>query len=177
MNMTPEQLDLVARYLDGENVRLSPELEQMARELSADERSVGAALGVKLPPGALHRVGGLLRFATPVPVRLVARRWFKLSAAAAAVAAAILVTVVFFNAPPPVNQMANRPQTKVTAPVPAVVEASPDSLDILASDFLLYQARLDGDATQLAASGVDEELSHFFLGTDYPVYEETNDSE
>lgn len=64
-----QSYDTVARYLDGEAVRLDRPQKELAEEISADEEAVEPSLDVEMPPQtsrrALHRMqaaaGGIAR--------------------------------------------------------------------------------------------------------------------
>lgn len=97
MNTTNEDYELVARYLDGEEVTLSAAQRALAEEIVSDGRQVGGALDVPAPAGTLHRVHGRL---LPVlrPRRGIWRR-VRWAVPAAAAAAAILMVMLLPTGP------------------------------------------------------------------------------
>ena len=92
MDMNEKQYERIARYLDGENIVLSPDERAVAEELHHTEALVGKALNVALPADALQRA---LR-QRHVSVQFRSRRTLRfILPAAAAVAAAAIVLLAF----------------------------------------------------------------------------------
>lgn len=107
-----EDLDRIARYLDGAEVPLSAEQTRLADEFRADERAVGPRLDVEMPAGAMARLSGRLGAAlereSAAPAALARRmpvRWYWAAVgsaiAAALVLAALAVHGTFDRTPAP----------------------------------------------------------------------------
>ena len=166
MNATNEDYELVARYLDGEEVTLTAAQLALAEEVVSDARQVGRALEVPSPAGTLHRVHGrMVR-----DLRLASRLWrgVRWAAPVAAAAAVILAFVLLPGGPA-------RP-----VPVPSIAAAdyvdhfsrSPTQeldlrVDLLAEELADYHVRLvlNGSwAFEMAVAGVEEGMEDLLLG-------------
>ncbi len=162
MKITPEQLELIARRLDGESVELAPELELIASQIAADEAALGKGLDVAMPAGTLHRVAARALTRPTRPAQFVGRKWFKVGAAMAAAAAAVVVATVFFSLRPPEDQ-GNRNIAQVQS------DSQKDQrVNELADEIARYQQIVEDDEPLVAEIGAEDALSHFFLGTPFP---------
>jgi len=74
MRPSSEDYERVARWLDGEPVRLTAEQQTLAREVAGDLDAVGAALDCPPRPGILHRVAAAAARAANADCELAARR-------------------------------------------------------------------------------------------------------
>ena len=166
MNATNEDYELVARYLDGEEVTLTAAQLALAEEVVSDGRQVGRALEVPSPAGTLHRVHGRMVRGLRPASRLWRRvRW----AAPLAAAAAVILALVLLPGGP-----------AGTVPGPTIAAAdyvdhftrSPTQeldlrVDLLAEELADYHVRLalNGSwAFETAVAGVEEEMDDLFLG-------------
>lgn len=166
MNTTNEDYELVARYLDGEEVTLSAAQRALAEEIVSDGRQVGGALDVPAPAGTLHRVHGRL---LPVlrPRRGIWRR-VRWAVPAAAAAAAILVVMLLPSGPERrvpertisareyVEQFVNRPADELDL-----------RADLLAEELADYHVELSLNGFwgfEMTLAGVEEGMEELFLG-------------
>lgn len=165
MNATNEDCELVARYLDGEEVTLTAAQLALAEEVVSDGRQVGRALEVPSPAGTLHRVHGrMVRDLRPASRLWRRARWAALPAAAAVILALVLLS--------------GGPARHVPEPTIAAADyvdhfsRSPTQeldlrVDLLAEELADYHVRLalNGSwAFETALEGVEEEMDDLFLG-------------
>jgi len=171
VNATNEDYELVARYLDGEEVTLTAAQLALAEEVVSDGGQVGRALEVPSPAGTLHRVHGrMVRDLRPASRRWRRVRWAVPLAAAAAV---ILALVMLPGGP------------ARTVPEPTIAAAdyvdhftsSPTQeldlqVDLLAEELADYHVRLTLNGSwsfETAVAGVEEEMEDLFLGDEADV--------
>lgn len=104
MKTSNDNLERVARHLDGEAAELTEADKALAAEIADDGRRVGAALEMSVPPGVLHRVAGRMAAASParVAASIRRRRWVIRVLAGVSAAAAAVIIAVSMSGPPPV---------------------------------------------------------------------------
>jgi len=168
VNATNEDYELVARYLDGEEVTLTAAQLALAEEVVSDGRQVGRALEVPSPAGTLHRVHGrMVRHLRPAS-RLWRRVRWAAPVAAAAAAAVILALVLLPGGPA-------RPVPEPTIAAADYVDhftRSPTQeldlrVDLLAEELAVYHVRLALNGSwefETAVAGVEEEMEDLLLG-------------
>jgi hypothetical protein len=104
MQLNDEQLERVARYLDGEALELTAEERQAVRQVELDSARLGPRLDVAMPPLALDKA-----LALAGPQRMRQQRWRLIPyAASMAAAAALLLAVGLWMANRPADTKGNR---------------------------------------------------------------------
>ena len=166
MNTTNEDYELVARYLDGEEVTLTAAQLALAEEVVSDGREVGRALEAPSPAGTLHRVHGrMVRDLKPAR-RLWRRvRW----AAPLATAAAVILAMVFLPGAP--TRLVPEPTIAAADYVDHFTTSPTQELDLrvdlLAEELADYHVRLALNGSwefETAVAGVEEEMDDLLLG-------------
>lgn len=161
MNMTEEQYERIAAYLDGEPVELTPDELTAAGEIDSSLRNLGEAVDAPAPTEVMARSRRRIQAAL---APRGGRRLLKAVSVAAVIVLAVLVWPARDQAPP--ETTSNIPDTPVTlsveelleattaeAALPGLAQAEADALD-LDSDMLATRA----DPT---AGGLDTELDYF----------------
>ncbi len=160
MSVPNDSFGRVGRWLDGEDVRLSPQERALADEIRQDLGAVGSALDAAPPPGVLHRVHG--RLSRRLRRRSLAGR--ALAGAALAAAAVVLAATLWPGQP---GRSGGQRARGVLAEVPGewVVESPPDALDAqveaLSEDIADLQVALSlGDdwPFETAVSAIEDDL-------------------
>ena len=166
MNPRDEDYELVARYLDGEQLTLTPAQRELADEVVADTGLVAAALVVPVPSGTLHRAN--VRMSAALRARRGLRRRLRWAIPAAAAAAVVLAVAVL-----PWGLEYQTPRVELTAGeyVEQFLKAPADDLgtrmDLLAEELADYQVRLTlGRISEFEVSlaVVEEEIEELYLG-------------
>ena len=156
MKLTERDYECVGRWLDGQELELTPAQRALAEEIVADAGVVGPALDVALPPGTLHRAQarmvGLGRFRR--------RRLPWVAAAAAAVAIAVgLWALIGANGSGTIS-----PQQYVEAFLQDPGEGLDARVELLAEEMADYQVRLAlGELwpLEMALQGLEEDVGEF----------------
>lgn len=180
MNAKNEDYEIIARRMDGSDVRLTEAQEALADEISADTGIVARALDVQLPGGALHRVNARIKHSRLAGQKQRASRlcragtpaYWSWAGAAAGIAAAVIVAVVLLLPSGP-----NKDDKKIIKPAtPANSEQFVYST--LADDDLDYRVEalseeladtrtalmLDEDfSTELAMASFEQEMEELML--------------
>ena len=167
MNATPENLDNVARRLDGQEVRLTAAELKLAEEIRRDEAEVLPVLDVHIPPGVMHRIHARLaheQAAARCHARVVWRRVLPLSVAAAVAAMLLVLTVKD-------RWTADRPDQVIVKKQPQPrTQQSPNGTDYLVEEL----ASGLGDhrwAWEVAETGLDTHVPAVLLGEDSLIQE------
>jgi hypothetical protein len=95
VNPSQQQYEDIARYLDGEDVPLSPPLKELAEQIRRDEQTVGPGLDVATPPAAMDRARSRMLAELARPTRRAWGRW--IAGASAAAAAAVVVLALWLT--------------------------------------------------------------------------------
>lgn len=163
--MTTNEIDYerIARWLDGEEVRLTDAERAAAEGIRRDEARVGAALDVSPQTGALAKARRALpKRRPPRAVRIL--HW---AAPLTAVAAAIVLAVVFSRGP--VDPGAGEPPEDADVSVEVLAGAAADSvtggelgeeLDSLEAELAAMDGSWDADVAELteSLSGISNEV-------------------
>ena len=137
MNLNDEQLERIARYLDGEPVDLTPQERPFAERFAADERTIGELLEAPAPAAAMARAGRRLRAAV-VPVRRPLRL---VSAVGLAAAAAILLAAALWLPTLPQHVPASGSGDELLASVYSRPDRDVD-LDVLGEQIEMLEAEI-----------------------------------
>ncbi len=163
--MTTNEIDYerIARWLDGQEVRLTDAERATAEGIRRDEARMGAALDVSPPASALARARRAL------PKRRSSRtiRILRWAAPLTAVAAAIVLAVVFSRGPVDPRPGAPGDEADVSVEVLASVAADSvtggelgEELDSLEAELAAMDASWDADVAELteSLSGIPDEV-------------------
>jgi len=112
-----EQYERIARWLDGENVKLTPAEMQAAEEIRRDESRLSAMLQTAAPAASRDRARRRLVAAAARP-RVT---WWHAGAAAAAAAAVVLVALAVWK---------TRPGPERIVQPPPAAQPAPEQLDL-----------------------------------------------
>ena len=131
-----ENLEPVARHLDGQGESLPPDQQALAEEIRADQQWVGQHLDVAMPHEAMLRIGSQLNLAllTKSAHRAQPRRglrWAIYSGAAGAAIAAGLLIAAMINLPlTPTSQNPNGTRPSLTPREVAAAWITPNETDM-----------------------------------------------
>lgn len=157
MAPTNEDYELVARFLDGEPVELTPAQREIADAMATSEALVGAALDAAPPAGALHRVHSRIR--AELAPRRSPRRWARWVPAAAAAAAAVFALALLTTTPPQANALGEAEYVEAFLQGPA--GELDEEVRGLIEEVATYQVELSlGDPVplEIAFDGLEHEL-------------------
>jgi hypothetical protein len=101
MNPSEEQYADIARWLDGEDMELSPQQRVIASEIQRGERDLGVMLDVPVSPQAMDRARRRLGEELTRSRRRIVRIGYLGGAVAAAAAVIILAVVALWEGPAP----------------------------------------------------------------------------
>ena len=167
MNATPENLDNVARRLDGQDARLTAAELKLAEEIRRDEAEVLPVLEVNIPPGVMHRANARLaheQAAANRHARVVWRRVLPLSVAAAVAAMLLVLTVKD-------RWTADQPDQAIVKKQPRPrTQQSPNGTDYLL-DELAGGLGSHRWAWEVAETGLDTQMPAVLLGEDSLIQE------
>jgi hypothetical protein len=156
MTQDDRQLDAVAKFLDGQNVRLDNSAQVLAADVRTMEQSVGKALDVAVPALAMERIRRQMAAAleqqalrSARPARHVLRRVIYVGSAMAAAAAIVLAVWAGFGVMLP----------KTTTPTPPIIAGGNPAngidkpIDVAKMDPV--EPRMDLLARQIGEMGVE----------------------
>lgn len=127
-NLTPEQQERVALWLDGQDVALSPHERDAAQALREAEAHLASQAGVTLPPLAMARAQRTVVLG--LRQQRLARWRFAGSLAAAAAAAVLIAVSVLVDAPAPLAPPSDN--AKPAVDLAALYAPAPDvEMDLL----------------------------------------------
>ncbi|KPK85803.1 MAG: hypothetical protein AMJ81_02605 [Phycisphaerae bacterium SM23_33] len=153
-----EDYERAGRWLDGEEIDLTPTQLALAGEIAADAAKVGRALEVPLPGGALHRVSARLKRARRRG-RARPMRWVAAAAAAAVVGVGLLALLT-----------GGRNRIEPAEYVEWFLQSPSGELDaraaLLADELAEYQVQLTlGEEwpVEVTVKGLEQQLGEFIL--------------
>jgi hypothetical protein len=154
MSPTERDYELVGRWLDGEEVSLTPGQRALGEEIASGAAEVGAALDVAMPAGALHRAHGRLAVRPRVP------RVGRLVAAAAAVVVAAGLLIVLGTRP----EAGVSPQQYVASFLGAPAGDFDARAELLTEELAACRMELalaDSWPLELALQGLEDDIRRF----------------
>ena len=178
MNITPEDYDLIARWLDGEPLELTEEQHAVAQEISKLSSPVYDVLDVQVPAGVLHRVNARLKQALAEQQRQRSKtgRIGWLIAAAAAVIIAVSIWL-FLLLGPGGTQAPRFAQHQPIAQNDAreFIYTDDDSIEMqierLSHELANYRAELtigENFPDEIVLAGIEQEIQDVIFGQDDP---------
>ncbi len=166
MGRSNEDLERVARRLDGENIELTASQQALARQVAADAARLARALDVPLPAGTLHRVHARLRQARQ-PGRAKWRIGRMVAAAAAVLLAGLGLLWVATGGHRPRPQIA--PEVYVREFLKAPSPNFQACVAVIEEELAAAQVRLawgEPPELEVALAGLEEELQQSLAGED-----------
>ena len=178
MDITPEDYDLIARWLDGEPLELTEEQRAVAQEISKLSSPVYDVLDVQVPAGVLHRVNARLKQALAEQQRQGSKtgRIGWLIAAAAGVIIAVSIWL-FLLLRPGGTQAPRFAQHQPIAQNDArrFIYTDDDSIEMqierLSHELANYRAELtigENFPDEIVLAGIEQEIQDVIFGQDDP---------
>jgi hypothetical protein len=159
MILSEEQYERIARWLDGEEIRLTAEEREAVSDLHRSRAVVAPALDVEVPREAMARAERRLRAALAHPRRRLLRIGALAGGAAAAAAAAIVIAISALHTLPPGGDADGVAKVPLEVFVAAMQESETEKeMLLLAREMDDLEAEWAALAPIAQADDMDEEL-------------------
>lgn len=165
------QFERIARWLDGEQVELTPQQREAAEDIRRDEAALRAELDVPVPSAMMDRARRRMMAELARPTHRAV--WARRAGAALAVAAAILLAFVAIWQPPE-RTAPTRANGRVEVPLEVVIEKMAEparnvDLDLLAQQVaeleadIAYSMKVPPSCMDLQTDALQQEIEEFWL--------------